>query len=96
MSNEATEATVTINEAGTQSEQNVPVDVKALRFIKGAEEQGSKVLQAISKLQKFSNRKYYAFTDEQLDELFGAIQAELDTTRDSFRIVEKRKPVFKF
>lgn len=66
---------------------------KAARFINRAENQASKVMAEIEKLQKLSNRKYYTYTPEQVNELFAAIQSTLDETRTSFtsNTVEKKK-----
>lgn len=66
---------------------------KSARFITRAENQASKVMAEIEKLQKLSNKKYYAYTPEQINELFGAIQAALDEAKASFTsdTVEKKK-----
>ena len=57
---------------------------KAARFITRAENQASKVMAEIEKLQRLANRKYYTYTPEQVNELFGAIQSSLDEAKDSF------------
>lgn len=57
---------------------------KAVRFITRAENQASKVMAEIEKLQKLSNKKYYAYTPEQVAELFGAVQTALDEAKASF------------
>ena len=66
---------------------------KSARFKEKAENQASKVMAEIEKLQKLSNRKYYTYTTEQLNELFGAIQSALDETKTSFTLdnAEKKK-----
>lgn len=66
---------------------------KAARFINRAENQASKVMAEIEKLQKLANRKYYTYTPEQVNELFGAIQAALDEAKAQFTsdTVEKKK-----
>ena len=66
---------------------------KAVRFITRAENQASKVMAEIEKLQKLSNKKYYTYTPEQVNELFGAIQSSLDEAKASFTsdTVEKKK-----
>ena len=66
---------------------------KAARFKERAENQGSKVLTELEKLQKLSNRKYYTYTPEQINELFGAIQTTLDEAKTSFTSdnAEKKK-----
>lgn len=57
---------------------------KATRFITRAENQASKVMAEIEKLQKLSNKKYYTYTPEQVAELFGAIQTALDEAKVTF------------
>lgn len=66
---------------------------KAARFINRAESQVSKVMVEIEKLQKLSNRKYYAYSSEQVNELFAAIQTVLDEVQAYFTsdTVEKKK-----
>ena len=66
---------------------------KSARFITRAENQASKVMAEIEKLQKLSNKKYYNYTPEQVNELFGAIQSSLDEAKATFTsdIVEKKK-----
>lgn len=57
---------------------------KATRFITRAENQASKAMAEIEKLQKLSNKKYYTYTPEQVAELFGAIQTALDEAKVTF------------
>lgn len=57
---------------------------KSARFITRAENQASKAMAEIEKLQKLANRKYYTYTPEQVNELFGAIQSSLDEAQASF------------
>lgn len=57
---------------------------KSARFINRAENQASKVMAEIEKLQKLSNKKYYTYTPEQISELFGAIQSSLDEAKANF------------
>lgn len=66
---------------------------KATRFINRAENQASKVMAEIEKLQKLSNRKYYTYSSDQINELFGAIQTALDEAKATFTsdTVEKKK-----
>lgn len=66
---------------------------KSARFKEKAENQASKVMAEIEKLQKLSNRKYYTYTIEQINELFGAIQTTLDEAKASFTSdnAEKKK-----
>ena len=66
---------------------------KSARFKAKAENQTSKVIAELEKLQRLSNRKYYTYTQEQLNELFGAIQTALDEAKASFTSdnAEKKK-----
>lgn len=81
--------TVTTNQVATQQAQ----PDKAVRFKEKAENQASKVMAELEKLQKLSNRKYYTYTPEQINELFGAIQTALDEAKTSFTSdnAEKKK-----
>jgi len=81
--------TVATNQVATQQAQ---AD-KATRFKEKAENQASKVMTELEKLQKLSNRKYYTYTPEQINELFGAIQTTLDEAKASFTSdsAEKKK-----
>ena len=57
---------------------------KSARFKERAENQASKVMAEIEKLQKLSNKKYYTYTPEQVNELFGAIQSSIDEAKATF------------
>ena len=70
---------------------------KAARFINRAEHQASKILAEIEKLQKLANRKYYTYTPEQVNELFGAIQSSLDEAKAQFTAdAPEKKKLFTF
>ncbi len=66
---------------------------KAARFKEKAEAQASKVIAEIEKLQKLSNRKYYTYSAEQVEELFNALYTEMAETKQRFTAdtVEKKK-----
>ena len=66
---------------------------KSVRFKEKAENQASKVIVELEKLQKLSNRKCYTYTTEQRNELFEAIQTALDDAKPSFTsdTAEKKK-----
>ena len=78
--------------ADTVATQQAQPD-KSARFKERAENQASKVIAELEKLQKLSNRKYYTYTTEQVNELFGAIQTALDEAKTSFTSdnAEKKK-----
>ena len=70
---------------------------KSARFKEKAENQASKVMAELEKLQKLSNRKYYTYTTEQVNELFGAIQSVLDETKATFTTSNpEKKKLFTF
>lgn len=70
---------------------------KSARFKEKAENQASKVMAEIEKLQKLSNKKYYTYSTEQINELFGAIQSALDETKVTFTITNaEKKKLFTF
>lgn len=80
----------------TPAQQSVPTVAppdKATRFKNRAEDQASRIMAEIKRMNKLTNRKYYAYTPEQIDELFGAIQKSLDEVKASFTTgtIEKKK-----
>ena len=82
--------------ADTVATQQVQPD-KSARFKERAENQASKVIAELEKLQKLSNRKYYTYTTEQVNELFGAIQSVLDETKATFTTSNpEKKKLFTF
>ena len=85
------EATVSTQQA-TVPQTPAQAD-KAARFKEKAEAQASKVIAELEKLQKLSNRKYYTYTTEQVEELFNAIYTEMSKTKQHFTTdtVEKKK-----
>lgn len=51
----------------------------------------------LEKLQKLSNKKYYTYSTEQINELFGAIQSALDETKATFTTTNaEKKKLFTF
>lgn len=70
---------------------------KSARFKERAENQASKVIAELEKLQKLSNKKYYTYSTEQINELFGAIQSVLDETKATFTTSNpEKKKLFTF
>lgn len=70
---------------------------KSARFKEKAENQASKVMAEIEKLQKLSNKKYYTYSTEQINELFVAIQSVLDETKATFTTSNpEKKKLFTF
>lgn len=82
--------------ADTVATQQAQLD-KSARFKEKAENQTSKVIAELEKLQKLSNKKYYTYTTEQVNELFGAIQSVLDETKATFTTSNpEKKKLFTF
>lgn len=80
----------------TPAQQSVPTVAppdKAARFKNRAEDQASRIMAEIKRMNKLTNRKYYSYTEDQIDELFGAIQKSIDEVKDSFTTgtIEKKK-----
>lgn len=70
---------------------------KSARFITRAENQASKAMAELVKLQKLANKKYYSYTPEQINELFGAIQSTLDEAKAQFTTdAPEKKKLFTF
>lgn len=89
---QAIQETPTVGTDTVATNQQAQPD-KSARFKEKAENQASKVIAELEKLQKLSNRKYYTYTPEQINELFGAIQTALDEAKASFTSdnAEKKK-----
>jgi len=85
------EATVSVQQAAET--QSLAQADKAARFKEKAEAQASKVIAELEKLQKLSNKKYYTYTIEQVEELFNALYTEMAETKQHFTAdtVEKKK-----
>lgn len=82
--------------ADTVATQQAQPD-KSARFKEKAENQTSKVMAEIEKLQKLSNKKYYTYSTEQINELFVAIQSVLDETKATFTTSNpEKKKLFTF
>ncbi len=66
---------------------------KKENFKRLAENRTNKIIDMISLLGNLSNTSFYEYTDEQVDNIFNAIQEELDRQHDKFnkRRKEKRK-----
>lgn len=80
----------------TPAQQSAPTD-KDARFKNRAEDQVSRIMAEIKRMNKLTNRKYYSYTTEQIDELFEAIQKELEEAKASFTTGTRAKEkLFKF
>lgn len=73
-----------------------PNETKNEKFIRIAEGRVTKILAWIKKLDNLSNRGNYEFTDEQVEQMFTAIEGELAEIKSHFIKSEKEEKRFKF
>lgn len=57
---------------------------KKANFKRIAENRTNKIINMISLLGNLSNSSFYEYTDEQIEAIFSAIQAELDKQKSKF------------
>lgn len=60
------------------------MDVKKENFKRIAESRVNKIIDMISKLDNLNNSSFYEYTDEQIENMFNAIQKELDRQKAIF------------
>lgn len=60
------------------------MNTKQENFKRIADNRTSKIVDLISKLHNLKNSSFYEYTDEQIDEMFKAIQKELDKQKNIF------------
>lgn len=77
-------------------EESIPNENKSDKFIRIAERRTNKILSDISTLGNLSNRLNYKFTTEQADQIFSAIEAQLQEVKEKFYSKEKQEVLFKF
>ena len=78
---------------GEFMENNNP---KKTRFLKVAASRTNKILDAIHGLGNCSNRKNYDFSDEEVKEIFDAIEDEVKKTKSLFLPKHDKKLNFSF
>ena len=81
------------------------MNAKQENFKRIAENRVNKIIDMISKLENLNNTSFYEYSDEQMENIFKAIQKELDKQKEfvpielkTFKIVnihEIRPPSFK-
>ncbi|MCP4132397.1 MAG: hypothetical protein GY754_15605 [bacterium] len=59
-------------------------ETKEERFKRVAEKRVQNVLKSISSLSQLSNKKVYQWNSEQLEKIWSAIEAEIETCKKSF------------
>ena len=64
---------------------------KKENFKRIAEKRTNKIIESISKLQNLLNSSFYEFTDEQIEQVFNAIQSELDNQKRAFKDNKKKE-----
>ena len=60
-------------------------NIKQENFRRIATNRVNKIIDLISKLQNLTNASFYEYTDEQINQIFSAIQAELDKQKKEFK-----------
>lgn len=64
--------------------------IKEENFKRIATNRVNKIIDLISKLQNLSNSSYYEYTDDQIEQIFKAIQKELDKQKKIFQTDAKK------
>ena len=68
---------------------------KKENFIRIAENRTNKIIEMISKLSNLANTSFYEYTDEQIENIFNAIQSELDKQKKFFANNSKKEKKFR-
>ena len=61
------------------------MNVKQDNFKRIAENRVNKIIDMISKLENLNNTSFYEYSDEQMENVFNAIQKELDKQKELFK-----------
>lgn len=70
------------------------MEAKQDNFKRIAENRVNKIIDMISKLENLNNTSFYEYTDEQMENIFKAIQKELDRQKELFKNNKKSKKKF--
>lgn len=70
------------------------MNAKQENFKRIAENRVNKIIDMISKLENLNNTSFYEYSDEQMDNIFKAIQKELDKQKELFNKSKKSKKRF--
>jgi len=70
------------------------MDTKKENFKRIAENRTNKIISMINSLENLTNSSYYEYSDEQVEEIFKAIQSSLDSTHKAFS--SKKNKIRKF
>lgn len=80
----------------SEDEEELPNESKSDKFVRIAERRTNKILSDISILGNLSNRLNYKYSTEQTDQMFAAIEEQLQIVKDKFYAKGKEETVFKF
>jgi len=70
------------------------MNAKQENFKRIAENRVNKIIDMISKLENLNNTSFYEYSDEQMENIFKAIQKELDKQKKLFNKSKKSKKRF--
>lgn len=70
------------------------MNAKQENFKRIAENRVNKIIDMISKLENLNNTSFYEYSDEQMENIFEAIQKELDKQKELFNKIKKSKKRF--
>ena len=70
------------------------MNAKQENFKRIAENRVNKMIDMISKLENLNNTSFYEYSDEQMENIFNAIQKELDKQKELFNKIKKSKKRF--
>lgn len=70
-------------------------EMKRERFIKIAENRTNKIISMIKLLGNCSNKNNYTYSDEDVKQIFSAIEQELRITKGKFQEAQNNKKEFK-
>lgn len=74
------------NSEGTEASNSE----KSAKFVELAGKRVTNVLDALRILGNLSNTSTYVYTNEQVEKIFGRIQADLDEVKEKFKPKEKK------
>lgn len=75
-------------------EREMAMNIKQENFKRIAENRVNKIIDMISKLENLNNASFYEYSDEQIDNIFNAIQNELDRQKEKFKRSKNTKKRF--
>lgn len=70
------------------------MNAKQENFKRIAENRVNKIIDMISKLENLNNTSFYEYSDEQMENIFNAIQKELDKQKELFKKNKNSKKRF--